>query len=94
MVTGMNIYENCSIGEINCRKGSEFVEIRFPGIDKNLRPGESYGGVDDDSLVRLMIRRTVKEHLDKELRLKNEGKGIKVLSLFFIDRVEKYRIRC
>lgn len=91
MVTGRNIYENCSIGEINCRKGSEFVEIRFPGIDKNLRPGESYGGVDDDSLVRLMIRRTVKEHLDKELRLKNEGKGIKVLSLFFIDRVEKYR---
>jgi type III restriction enzyme len=91
MVTGRNIYENCSIGEINCRKGSEFVEIRFPSIDKNLRPGESYGGVDDDSLVRLMIRRTVKEHLDKELRLKNEGKGIKVLSLFFIDRVEKYR---
>lgn len=91
MVTGRNIYENCSIGEINCRKGSEFVEIRFPGIDKNLRPGESYGGVDDDSLVRLMIRRTIKEHLDKELRFRNEGKGIKVLSLFFIDKVEKYR---
>jgi type III restriction enzyme len=29
--------------------------------------------------------------LDKELRFKNEDKGIKVLSLFFIDRVEKYR---
>ena len=91
MVTNRNIYENCSIGEINCRKGSEFVEIRFPGLDKNLRLGESYGGVDDDSLARLMIRRTIKEHLDKELRFKNEDKGIKVLSLFFIDRVEKYR---
>lgn len=91
MVTNRDIYENCAIGEINCRKGAEFVEIRFPGIDKNLRIGDSYGGVDDDSLIRLMIRRTIKEHLDKELRLKNEGKGIKVLSLFFIDRVDKYR---
>lgn len=91
MVTNRDIYENCAIGEINCRKGAEYVEIRFPGIDKNLRIGDSYGGVDDDSLVRLMIRRTIKEHLDKELRLRNEGKGIKVLSLFFIDRVDKYR---
>jgi type III restriction enzyme len=90
-VTDRDIYENCLIGEINCNKGKEFVEIRFPGINKNLRIGDSYGGVDDDSLIRLMIRRTIKEHLDKELRLKNEGKGIKVLSLFFIDRVEKYR---
>ena len=36
-----------------------------------------------------MIRRTIKEHLDKELRL--APLGIKVLSLFFIDAVEKYR---
>ncbi len=91
MVTCRDIYANCTIGEINCRKGTEFVEIRFPGVVQNLRPGESYGGVDEDSLVRQMIRRTIKEHLDKELRLKNEGKGIKVLSLFFIDRVDKYR---
>ena len=36
-----------------------------------------------------MIRRTIKEHLDKELRL--APLGIKVLSLFFIDRVDRYR---
>lgn len=42
-----------------------------------------------DALKRLMIRRTVKEHLDKELRLRPQG--IKVLSLFFIDAVEHYR---
>jgi type III restriction enzyme len=36
-----------------------------------------------------MIRRTIKEHLDKELRL--NPKGIKVLSLFFIDHVDNYR---
>ncbi len=36
-----------------------------------------------------MIRRTIKEHLDKELRLRPQG--IKVLSLFFIDAVENYR---
>jgi type III restriction enzyme len=36
-----------------------------------------------------MIRRTIEEHLDKELRLRPQG--IKVLSLFFIDVVEHYR---
>ena len=36
-----------------------------------------------------MIRRTIREHLDKELRLRSQG--VKVLSLFFIDRVEHYR---
>jgi len=36
-----------------------------------------------------MIRRTIKEHLDKELRLAPQG--IKVLSLFFIDAVDRYR---
>ena len=36
-----------------------------------------------------MIRRTIKEHLDKERRLRPQG--IKVLSLFFVDVVEKYR---
>lgn len=91
MHTNRDVYENCLIGEINCAKGNEFVEIRFPGISKFLRVGDSYGGVEDESLSRLMIKRTIKEHLDKELRLKNEQKGIKVLSLFFIDRVDKYR---
>jgi type III restriction enzyme len=36
-----------------------------------------------------MIRRTIREHLDKEKRLRPQG--IKVLSLFFIDQVSRYR---
>lgn len=40
-------------------------------------------------MQREMIRRTIKEHLDKEKHLR--PLGIKVLSLFFIDAVDKYR---
>jgi type III restriction enzyme len=41
------------------------------------------------AIQREMIRRTIKEHLDKEKRFR--PMGIKVLSLFFIDAVDKYR---
>ena len=41
------------------------------------------------AVQREMIRRTIKEHLDKEKRL--HPQGIKVLSLFFIDAVDRYR---
>jgi len=51
LVTNRAVYENCLIGEINCSKGREFVEIRFPGINQNLAIGDSYGGVDDESLA-------------------------------------------
>lgn len=50
---------------------------------------EVVGDVDSDSIKRLQIRKTIEEHLDKELKL--NPKGIKVLSLFFIDRVANYR---
>ena len=45
--------------------------------------------MDGSTVAREMIRRTIREHLDKEKRLRPQG--IKVLSLFFIDRVERYR---
>ena len=41
------------------------------------------------AVQREMIRRTIREHLDKEKRLGPQG--IKVLSLFFIDAVDRYR---
>src|SRR5690606_34857946 len=44
-----------------------------------------------DEIKRLMIRRTIKEHLDKELTFAANKQPIKVLSLFFIDSVEHYR---
>lgn len=87
--TGRAIYENYRIGEIRAEKGNEFVEIHAPGGHHFLKIGESVGDVDQDAIKRQMIRRTIKEHLDKELRLR--PRGIKVLSLFFIDVVEKYR---
>ena len=62
--------------------------VKVPGGEHWLEIGQAIGGV-DESLKRQMIRRTIEEHLKKELRLANHG--IKVLSLFFIDRVERYR---
>ncbi len=87
--TGRAVYRGCRIGEISVAKGGEFVELRVPGGERWLRPGEAWGDIDGDAARRQMIRRTVREHLDKEKRLR--PKGIKVLSLFFIDAVERYR---
>lgn len=50
--------------------------------------GETQGGMNDE-VMKYMIRKTVEEHLKKERAYKS--KGIKVLSLFFIDRVKNYR---
>lgn len=52
--------------------------------------GEATGNVDEKTLRRLQIKETIKAHLEKEKELFN--KGIKVLSLFFIDEVAKYRV--
>lgn len=53
-----------------------------------LATGESQGGMNDE-VMKFMIRKTVEEHLKKEKAYKD--KGIKVLSLFFIDKVKNYR---
>lgn len=44
---------------------------------------------EDLEIKRLQIHNTIKAHLEKELKLNPQG--IKVLSLFFIDKVDKYR---
>ncbi|MFC1999166.1 type III restriction-modification system endonuclease [Chloroflexota bacterium] len=87
--TGRAIYSDCRVGEIRVEKGNEFMELRYPGGEQYLRLGQAYGDVDALAVQREMIRRTIKEHLDKEKRLRPQG--IKVLSLFFIDAVGKYR---
>ena len=87
--TGRVVYRDCRIGEIRVEKGNEFVEIRVPGGEEFLRPGEAWGDVDADAVHRQMISRTIREHFDKEKRLRPQG--IKVLSLFFVDAVERYR---
>jgi len=50
--------------------------------------GDTFGGLSDE-IMKVQIRKTVEEHFLKERKLKT--KGIKVLSLFFIDRVANYR---
>ena len=51
--------------------------------------GEADGDVNEAALRRIQIRETIKAHFDKEMVLFQQG--IKVLSLFFIDEVAKYR---
>jgi len=86
-VTGRAVYADCLVQNIGCKVGEEYLELS--NLETPLRPGEAIGDVDSDALKRLMIRRTIEEHLDKELRLRPQG--IKVLSLFFVDVVEHYR---
>lgn len=83
------IYTDCRVGEIRIERGKEFMELRVPGGEQFLKPGHAWGDVDALAVQREMIRRTIREHLDKEKRLRPQG--IKVLSLLFIDAVDKYR---
>lgn len=89
LTTSRDIYADCRVGEIRVEKGNEYMELRVPGGEHFLKPGEAYGDVDALAVQREMIRRTIREHLDKEKRLRLQG--IKVLSLFFIDEVARYR---
>ncbi len=89
MTTERAVYGDFRIGEIRVVKGDEFLELRFPGGEQYLRLKEAHGDVEPLTVQRQMIARTIKEHFEKEKRLVPQG--IKVLSLFFIDAVEKYR---
>ena len=89
MTTQRAVYHDFRIGEIRGAKGTEFLELCYPGGESFLHIGEAYGDVEPLAIQRQMIKRTIKEHLDKEKRLRPQR--IKVLSLFFIDSVEKYR---
>jgi type III restriction enzyme len=83
------VYADFRVGEINTAKGEEFMELRYPGGEVYLALGQAHGEVDALAVQREMIRRTIKEHLEKERLLR--PKGIKVLSLFFIESVARYR---
>ena len=87
--TGRPMYADCRIGEIRVQTESEYMELRVPGGERFLKPGEAWGDVEPMAVQREMIKRTIKEHLDKEKRLRPHR--IKVLTLFFIDEVGRYR---
>ena len=83
-VTGNSAYENnWRINEINL-DGPGFIELTNHGI---LQVGESIGG-NDETVYREMIRETIREHFRKESLMR--PLGIKVLSLFFVDKVARY----
>jgi len=76
-------YDGLKIYEIDF--GNEQIELTNGIV---LKKGETQGGMNDE-VMKFMIRKTVEEHLKRERSYK--GRGIKVLSLFFIDKVKNYR---
>ena len=70
--TGRAVYRDCRIGEIRVGRDA-CVELRIPGGECFLQEGEAWGDVDATSIQREMIRRTIREHLDKEKRLRPQG---------------------
>ena len=74
------------VQNIDCTPGSEYIEFN---LGRFLELGQETGGQADD-IMKAQVYETVEQHLKKERALR--GKGIKVLSLFFVDRVANYRI--
>lgn len=91
---GMNIYQLSN--EIEAYR-SGFVVSEINAIEQyveftnglKMGVGEVVGNINDEDLRRIQIRETIHSHLDKEARLFK--RGIKTLSLFFIDEVIKYK---
>ena len=77
-------YRGFTISQIDYNQ--ESVEFTNGAV---LHAGEASGDVNESDIRRIQIRETIKTHLDKEKQL--FAQGIKVLSLFFIDEVAKYR---
>lgn len=80
------LYSDWIVSQISWEEGNEYIEFNNGTI---LYIGDEVGGIEDDTIKRLQISKTIEEHLEKELRLNKLG--IKVLSLFFIDKVANYR---
>ena len=91
---GYNLYDNS--GQLEEYKDG-FVVSRIDGRDNSvefvngikLYDGDVIGKVSEEQLRRIQIRETIISHINRERELFK--KGIKVLSLFFIDEVAKYK---
>lgn len=91
---GYNLYDHS--GQMEEYKEG-FVVSRIDGRDdsiefingQKLYAGDVIGQVSEDQIRRIQIRETILSHIQREREL--FYKGIKVLSLFFIDEVAKYR---
>ena len=76
-------YEGFTLSEINAKGYVTFLN----GV--TLRRGEVIGDTNELTMQRVQIRETIKSHFEKERQLFK--RGIKCLSLFFIDEVAKYK---
>ncbi|MFN3588496.1 MAG: type III restriction-modification system endonuclease [Spirosomataceae bacterium] len=85
-ITRLDQYDSYIVRDIYTDTDSESIDFTN---DVSIRLNMSIGGTDDLAIKRAQIAKTIEEHLNKELIL--NPKGIKVLSLFFIDRVSNYR---
>jgi type III restriction enzyme len=92
---GANLYD-LSDGLEEYKNGFLITEIN--GADNSvtfengvkLFAGDVVGTLNEEQIRRIQIRETILSHIEKEREL--FSRGIKVLSLFFIDEVEKYRV--
>ncbi len=91
---GYNLYENSgNMEEYKDGYVVKFIDGRDNHIEflngVKLYAGDVIGKVSEDQLRRIQIRETILSHIERERQL--FYKGIKVLSLFFIDEVAKYK---
>lgn len=80
----MEQYRGYHINDVDPIKG---VVTFTNGVEIHI--GEVLGDVSEKDIRRVQIRETIRSHFEKEKELYN--RGIKTLSLFFIDKVENYR---
>ena len=83
--TNRTDYEGYLVTNINAEPDNEYVEFQNGIVVERFQES---GGMADER-IKSQIEQTVEAHFAKEKKLK--GKGIKVLSLFFIDHVKSYR---
>lgn len=86
LTNNRELYSNYIVNDISWGVGNEYVDFSN-GV--RLYVKDAIGDLDEDAVKRFQIRKTIEEHLDKEMILNKNG--IKVLSLFFIDKVSNYR---
>ena len=92
---GFDLYAES--GEIEAYRDGFTIE-RIDGVKGCIRlssgqeiyEGQAIGAVSEEAIRRIQIRATIQKHFERERQLYRQG--IKVLSLFFIDAVDKYRV--
>ena len=84
---GLQQYKGYVVSEIDGRY-DQYDKVFFTnGVE--IQVGQAFGDVDESHIIRIQIRETIRSHLEKEKEL--HKLGIKVLSLFYINEVAKYK---